>query len=348
MYKKNKKNEVIDWSPWIIFGIVVAVIIVIAVINLPLLAKGYTHMVHNKANPSQMNLSRSEFLKILISLISPILSFIVLKNTVTIQRVSLERKNIDDVNRDFYGLVDIFSKQQNKIKDIVPKFYEKVIVKDGFTDRFNEGYSLSASNPTESVYNYYFFSRSAHSWGPKPITQDIHKKEKGYRVEYIINDQFDSVYYEVSSYFKVLHRIIKNLNKKLEEKIIDEELYLNYIGILRAQIDSEELVMILVNSIYTYRGLGLGIELVGTDFFGDKRDFELEQHFKFPAPQIKSEDVGIFAYDKSGKMINKRINLRDKLKNSISSSESQSSNKKSNFKKFYKENNEAWLEVLYY
>ncbi|MDT2880329.1 putative phage abortive infection protein [Lactococcus lactis] len=341
MYKKNKKNEVIDWSPWIIFGIVVAVIIVIAVINLPLLAKGYTHMVHNKANPSQMNLSRSEFLKILISLISPILSFIVLKNTVTIQRVSLERKNIDDVNRDFYGLVDIFSKQQNKIKNLVSEFHRNVIVREGLTNRFNRGYLLSDFDPEESSYSYLYFFKGKHdiqNWITKSITEDIRNKDKDYRVDYIINEQFDSVYYEVSSYFKVLHRIIKNLNKKFEEKIIDEELYLNYIGILRAQIDSEELVMILVNSLYTYRGLGLAIELVGTDFFGDKRDFELEQHFKFPAPQIKSEDVGIFAYDKSGKMKDKRIELRKTLKNNTSTSDLQLSSSKSNFIKFSKEN----------
>lgn len=341
MYKKNKKNEVIDWSPWIIFGVVVAFVIIIAVINLPLIAKWYTHMVHNKANPSQMNLSRSEFLKILISLISPILSFIVLKNTVTVQRVSLERKNIDDVNRDFYGLVDIFSKQQNKIKSLVSEFHRNVIVREGLTNRFNRGYLLSDFDPEESSYSYLYFFKGKHdiqNWITKSITEDIRNKDKDYRVDYIINEQFDSVYYEVSSYFKVLHRIIKNLNKKFEEKIIDEELYLNYIGILRAQIDSEELVMILVNSLYTYRGLGLGIELVGTDFFGDKRDFELEQHFKFPAPQIKSEDVGIFAYDKSGKMKDKRIELRKALKNNTSTSDLQLSSSKSNFIKFSKEN----------
>lgn len=326
---------------WVIFILGFFVILVLVTI-LPSLAEMYASQVHIRADSSQMNLSRSEFLKILISLISPILSFWLLRNTIKIQDASLKRRNIDDVNRDFYGLIDIFGKQQTEVRDRISEFHENVIIKDGLKDRFNDGYKFLSSGIEQNLYSYRVFSKATKNWNNKFILNERRLiEDRNYRVTYIINDQFNSVYYELSSYFKVLHRIIKSLNKKLEEEIIDDELYLDYIGLLRAQISSEELVMILVNSLYTYRGLGLGVELVGTDFFGDKRDFELEQHFEFPAPQITNEHIGLFVYDKEGKMMDKRIKLRKALKNNTSTSDLQLSSSKSNFKKFSKENNEA-------
>lgn len=327
-------NGVIGWCVWILLGFLVASAIVITVVNLPSLAEWYILLVHDKANPLQMNMSRSEFLKILISLISPVLSFIVLKNTVKIQRESIIRRNIDDVNRDFYGLIGIFSKQQQEHKDNIFEFNENAIVSIG---SFNTGYSQSGINPNQNnKYSYYKWSKKQKDWVEDEIPSNSPKmKDSNNRVNYIINDQFESVYHELSSYFKVLHRILKNLNEKLETNVITEKMYFDYIGILRAQISSEELVIILVNSLYGRRGLGLGIELVGSDFFGDMRDFKLEQHFEFPEPQITSNDMSEFVLIKNNKMKNRRIELRKALNQETGT---QSLDSETNFINFSKDN----------
>jgi hypothetical protein len=327
-------NGVIGWCVWILLGFLVTSVIVITVVNLPSLAEWYRLLVHDKANPLQMNMSRSELLKILISLISPVLSFFVLKNTVKIQRESIIRRNIDDVNRDFYGLIGIFSKQQQEHKDMILEFNDNAIISIG---SFNIGYSQPGINPNQNnQYSYYKWGKKEEKWFERCIQANAPEMiDADERVNFIINRQFDSVYHELSSYFKVLHRILKNLNEKLETRVITKKIYFNYIGILRAQISSEELVIILVNSLYAQRGLGLGIELVGSDFFGNERDFELEQHFEFPEPQISSNDMSEFVLLKDNKMKNRRIELRKALNQETGT---QSLESKTNFINFSKDN----------
>ncbi|MDS1011737.1 putative phage abortive infection protein [Lactococcus lactis] len=118
----------------------------------------------------------------------------------------------------------------------------------------------------------------------------------------------------MSSYFKIFHRILKSLNKRFDEKKLDESDYKNYIGILRTQLSSEELVVILINSLYVKRGLGLGIELIGTNLFGDEKDFKIDQHFVIPKPEIIQDDLSIFINDNEGKNIKKRKDYEKKLK----------------------------------
>ncbi|WKF72362.1 putative phage abortive infection protein [Lactococcus lactis] len=332
LWEKLKDNILRGWKNVRVRVALVILAILTSVTLLPSIAELYAVQVHLRTNPSQMNLSRSEFLKILISLISPILSYMILRNTINIQEKSLKRRDIDDVNRDFYGLIDIFDKQQQINKEKISYFYNKGIKSIGGV---KDGYRSSGINPNQkNIYIYFVWSKIINQWtekwapGQSPLIQDKYK-----RVNYIINDQFDSVYFELSSYFKVLHRIMKTLNKKLEDEVIDNEAYKNYIGILRAQISSEELVIILINSLYGRRGLGLGIELVGSDLFGDKRDFELEQHFDFPKPQITNSDMGEFVLDKDNRMKDKRIELRNKLKDK---SNAQALDSEMNFKMFLK------------
>lgn len=55
-----------------------------------------------------------------------------------------------------------------------------------------------------------------------------------------------------------------------------------YVGILRSQIEDYEFYIILINSLFTLRGTGMGIELIETSFFGDELDIDLKQHFEHP------------------------------------------------------------------
>ncbi|MDT2869228.1 hypothetical protein, partial [Lactococcus lactis] len=62
------------------------------------------------------------------------------------------------------------------------------------------------------------------------------------------------------------------------------------------------------------RGLGLGIELIGTNLFGDEKDFKIDQHFVIPKPEIIQDDLSIFTNDNEGKNIEKRKDYEKKLK----------------------------------
>ncbi|HAZ9117689.1 TPA: hypothetical protein PW216_002099 [Enterococcus faecium] len=97
-----------------------------------------------------------------------------------------------------------------------------------------------------------------------------------------INEIFEDNYKDIGSYLKVFHRILKILNNRYESKDISHEEYKMYVGILRSQIEDYEFYIILINSLFTLRGTGMGIELIETSFFGDELDIDLKQHFEHP------------------------------------------------------------------
>lgn len=130
-------------------------------------------------------------------------------------------------------------------------------------------------------------------------------------VSYILNVQFKSVYGTTGPYFKVFHRIIKLLNQWLEDKTIDLKTYNQYIGILRTQIEAKEFIVILINSLFVKRGLGLGVQLVGTGFFGDDKDFKIEQHFDIPNEKDILSLLNQFELNSDN--IKKRKRLEEKL-----------------------------------
>lgn len=273
---ENKKENNIFKKPW--FWLVIAMMVLI--IFLPVLSDMYAGLVTNKVNPKMINLNRLELLKIFLSLIGPYLTYLVFNNTVSIQeQAKNDRKNdkkedekrrkLDDANREFYSLLDLFKKEQEKseTKDSIERIFETV--KDKNSEELHD------------------------------ISAIINRYTENYKV--------------TSSYFKIVHRILKNLNKRLDEKQIGKGEYRNYIGILRAQLSSVELVVILVNSLFIKRGLGLGIELIGTNLFGDERDFKVNQHFDIPKGLVTLEFLSIFVNDKEGNNIMRRIQYEEKL-----------------------------------
>ncbi|ATY88398.1 putative phage abortive infection protein [Lactococcus lactis] len=272
----NKKENNIFKKPW--FWLVIAMMVLI--IFLPVLSDMYAGLVPYKVNPKMINLNRLELLKIFLSLIGPYLTYLVFNNTVSIQeQAKNDRKNdkkedekrrkLDDANREFYSLLDLFKKEQEKseTKDSIERIFETV--KDKNSEELHD------------------------------INAIINRYTENYKV--------------TSSYFKIVHRILKNLNKRLDEKQIGKGEYRNYIGILRAQLSSVELVVILVNSLFIKRGLGLGIELIGTNLFGDERDFKVNQHFDIPKGLVTLEFLLIFVNDKEGNNIMRRIQYEEKL-----------------------------------
>lgn len=102
-----------------------------------------------------------------------------------------------------------------------------------------------------------------------------------------------TVYYnEIGSYFRIFHRIIKYINKKVP----NEENRKDYLGFLRATLNEKELLVIFYNAVYTDRGSGLLEELSKTTFFGEYHEL-LEngtiQHFNSSSLLWKSDDLKI-------------------------------------------------------
>lgn len=94
----------------------------------------------------------------------------------------------------------------------------------------------------------------------------IHKSPITYKHAYnVINRTFDSN--RNGDFFRVLHRAIKIIKySEIENKS-------KFYGIIRAVLPDYLLVYIYYNSVFTEKGLGLGFQLNGTSFFGEKDDF---------------------------------------------------------------------------
>lgn len=301
------------------------IVLIFILIFLPYFGKLYNVFVlESKVDKNIINLSRSDLLRIYISLVGPCLTFIVFKNTLDIQKenrekyeqdklADIKRKNIDDTNREFYNLLQLFNKRQLAAEKVIEKLYSNAIYSDKGYDFINDYNSIEVSVPS-NIGNVSVI-RTMRSEGPDfkepEAYEPVINAKNGDISLIIINEQYDSVYDVLGPYFKVLHRIVKSLNKRLENKSLEIDDYKNYIGILRSQISSAEFIVILVNSLFVKRGLGLGVELVGANFFGNKKDFSLNQHFDIPPIKISLKDILIFEYNKVN--VNERIKLREQL-----------------------------------
>lgn len=84
---------------------------------------------------------------------------------------------------------------------------------------------------------------------------------------------FDKNYEKLGHFFRTTHRIIKLINNSFDGNM---DLKKEYFGILRAQLPDEVLQTIFYNSVYYKKGYGMGLQLVNSNFFGDKDDFEIE------------------------------------------------------------------------
>lgn len=353
----DKENKFYKKS--ILWYIVLIVIISIEIL-LPFFAGLYSLVFSQfRVNPESLNISRLELLKIFLSLVGPVLTFLVFRNTLEIQeknkkerdkdkkerdkdkeerdkeRDSAERRtNLDDANREFYNLLDLFNKQQSLAhkSKIFEKIYGKAILS-------NDGYDfINDYNPV--VYSQTYLVTTSYK-GP---TFESYENDPPKRIEIeedienrilnVLTKQYESVYSILGSYFEIFHRIIKNLNQRLELKILNEYDYKNLIGILRTQISPEEFVVILVNSLYIKRGIGLGVELVGTGLFGDVIDIKINQHFDSIeiSKKISEKDLEAFIYNNNSFQERKLIRnkyMKEKNKGF------KSFNNLKNFKSFY-------------
>lgn len=99
-------------------------------------------------------------------------------------------------------------------------------------------------------------------------------------VEDYYDSTFTSYYDKIGYFFRNTHRTLKLING-LEN--IDEQR--EFIGLLRAQIPDSVMLILVYNSLYTKRGLGMARELIASDFFGDISDFTFDDQVKIKNTQ---------------------------------------------------------------
>lgn len=202
------------------------------------------------------------------------------------------------IDHEFYSLLNMFieiQKDQN-VKTAVNVLQKLAIFQEnGFG--FNNDYAFSPkdltgsriqstiekSGPLKGVVKYVTFKSfdiselmGGYSINPKDVVTNSHDTKVS-----ILNEQYEEMQIYLGRYFKMFHRIVKTLNEYYDDNNdFDTKKYAKYIGTLRTQISPAEFQVILFNSIYIKRGIGLGIQLLGSGFFGDDFDFETDQHFE--------------------------------------------------------------------
>lgn len=275
----------------------------------------YQNVSTSKVDSSKMNFGRLNLLQVLISILSPVLTFLVLMNSVANQKLtnkrldqqnkeSQSRLNSEQVSNSFYKLLEVFTNMQKRVN--IEEIKEKTRTlegddKDGATLE-TDYIILDKKDSSGEILNNYLIENNI------PF-EKRDQLSSGQKMACVVNIKFEQHYEMSSQYFKAFHRIVKILNISLSTKKIDKDEYHSYIGVLRANLSSNEMEVILMNSLFVKRGIGLGIELIGTDFFGNEDDFEIEQHFINIWKDSKKELMSKFIDDTEGE----NIDFRNKL-----------------------------------
>lgn len=96
--------------------------------------------------------------------------------------------------------------------------------------------------------------------------------------------------------FRLVHRAVKFINTSN----LSEKEKANLLGIIRAIIPDYAIIHLYYNCTYCARGVGLGIQLAGTSFFGNEKDLIVEngdfifaQHFATEMLIFKQQDYRI-------------------------------------------------------
>lgn len=311
----EKLVEVLEKRKKLLIGIGIGIILVFYF--LPELGYFYYWLtLMLKVDSSKMNFSRLNLLQILISILSPVLTFLVLMNSVanqksTNERLDLQSKeakrrlNSEQVSNSFYKLLEVFTKIQEKVNIEELKTKTRNLDEDNTSAALLEKGYLDYQNGVlnnNSRINLGIFILENSSFEENEILSLPLEQW----MELAVNIKFEQHYDKSSQYFKAFHRIVKILNVSLNTQKISKDEYHSYIGILRANLSSNEMEIILMNSLFVKRGIGLALELIGTDFFGNEDDYEVNQHFINIWKESKKDLMSKFIDDTEGKNIDFR------------------------------------------
>lgn len=208
-----------------------------------------------------------ERVKLGTTILSTSLTLLLFFRTIEVQSEATKSSQQSDINQNFYKLLDIFLKRQQEILD-------QRASTDDFTDILNK-IDANFTSMVQGISNSKIFENTP---------EKLSKSEMG--IVDVFNDYYEEKYTQFGAYFKSLHRIMKVINNALEQNVIDLDTYKMYRGILTSQLSDKEFKVILYNSLFIRRGNGLGIELIGSDFFGDTKDLSSNQHFNLVSESV--------------------------------------------------------------
>ncbi|KAA0956136.1 hypothetical protein FQ085_14935 [Planococcus sp. ANT_H30] len=154
-------------------------------------------------------------------------------------------------------------------------------------------YKLNADWIGRGLKRHYFYSKTILNRNRNILTELIQENSKqDFNDSFITYDDvyrvcdstFDGQYPKLGHFFRTTHRTIKLINQHFSNDI---EEHRQHIGLLRAQIPDEIAVLLFYNAFYSERGLGMGIEMISSNFFGDLHDFKFDKS-KMPIYKLKS------------------------------------------------------------
>lgn len=295
---KNNKGKYIIWS-------ILVFVILFSVFSMIYININFSKIQNPELefNVKKTSIQWVETIKLFLLFLTPILTALLFINTINVQKVNAKNLSKDSLSKDFYNLLGLFKQEQKKSIEDIRALHSKINQekKDVLKLKKKKEDSQEMIKKIETDYD---IIRSSVPNSEK-VEQDINTKEYNYNIE-SADEYFDSVknstiihFNKISTYLKLFHRIIKVLNYQSENRVINKEETSMYLGILRAQLSSEELYVLLINSLEYERGTGLGVELMGNSFFGDEIDLNMDQHFYCPA-EYKDVLNNVFVSDENG------------------------------------------------
>lgn len=184
-------------------------------------------------------ISRLELTKILVSLLGPLLTVIVLINTVNIQEEQKRDKDYNNISNDFYKLLDIFSSLQINDRKIINEVY-----------RIFKPASMQSGSPEFKLHQGYCSNQVM------TLEADTIKAFNNH-----------NLLENIGPYFNIVYLILKKMNRDLENKLINNEQYIDVMDIFKAKINSIELFVLYIFAVFTVDGIGIGFESIGSGFF---------------------------------------------------------------------------------
>lgn len=224
------------------------------------------------------------------------------KNFINSIKEKLSKERVFEVHKAYF-LSKVLKKQESKIKILlksnenndniekgellnIEKKLNELIESDNFETMFKLINSPNFKNfvgveTTERRKGFFSFKEMSilESIGILSVISEeysdelIQKSPITYRHAYnIINRTFDSN--KNGDFFRVLHRAVKIIKtSEIENKS-------KFYGIIRAVLPDYLLVYVYYNSVFTEKGLGLGLQLNETSFFGEADDFFFKDNRK--------------------------------------------------------------------
>lgn len=215
----------------------------------------------------------------------------------------VDTQYIENFKRTISANPDLSKNEKRKIIGLVDwkrDSIERVVLSCMYKNQFH-GYKSLDMDKAFSKESYEIINSAA----PEIITfisKNIQKHNTNFKEDIIkseyhldeikksISSIYNKYYPQLGHFFRHTHRIIKLINKYYPDNKTKRN---EFLGILRAYYSEDLLLVLYYNSTFTYKGSGLGVQLMYSDFFGNVSDFEKDDLMHFRKDLLIFEDIDI-------------------------------------------------------